>query len=121
MCLAAQRRRGPDHIPALSARRRDMIIVNALGGLSNPNGAQDPDEKVRNLILHPRVIQDARRSGMTVVNQTIGYVSGPKDPFEESIRDIGFWQARFRAHPRDWFRSFPGTISFEPIAKERSA
>jgi membrane dipeptidase len=87
--------------PALSSRSDGMLIVNALGGLSDPNGSPPPDKEARNPVLNPRVIQDARTSGMTVVNETIGYVAGPKDPFTETVRDIGFWYTRLRAHPED--------------------
>jgi len=41
---------------------------------------------------------------MDVVNVTIGYVAGPMEPFEHSIRQIGFWEARLNAHRDTLFK-----------------
>jgi len=73
------------------------IIVNALGGLGDPNRASDalvPE-------LTPRVLAEAHASGLTAVNITLGYVSGPDDPFEASVRDIAATDALVRKHERD--------------------
>lgn len=91
-------------IPAAAQpRRRGMLIVNALGGLSNPNAPRGQGAVPRDprRLIEPRVIADARASGMNVVNTTIGYVAGEGDPFERTMRDIGLWQARFRAQAAD--------------------
>ena len=74
-----------------------MIVVNALGGLENPNlalgrpfaGAVDtaaPD-------VDDRAIADARASGLTAVNITLGYVAGPMDPFDYTMATIAVWDA----------------------------
>jgi len=73
------------------------IIVNALGGLDDPN--RGSDELVPEFT--PRVLTEAHASGLTAVNITLGYVSGPDDPFEASVRDIAATDARVRAHDRD--------------------
>lgn len=73
------------------------IIINALGGLDDPNRGSDalvPE-------LSPRVLAEAHASGLTAVNITLGYVSGPDDPFEASVRDIAATDALVRAHERD--------------------
>jgi membrane dipeptidase len=73
------------------------IIINALGGLGDPNRASDalvPE-------LTPRVLAEAHASGLTAVNITLGYVSGPDDPFEASVRDIAATDALVRKHERD--------------------
>ncbi|MHA6204043.1 dipeptidase [Dyella soli] len=73
------------------------IIINALGGLDDPNRASDalvPE-------LTPRVLAEAHASGLTAVNITLGYVSGPADPFEASVRDIAATDALVRANQRD--------------------
>lgn len=73
------------------------IIVNALGGLGDPNRASDalvPE-------LTPRVLAEAHASGLTAVNITLGYVSGPDDPFEASVRDIAATDTLVRKHERD--------------------
>jgi membrane dipeptidase len=73
------------------------IIINALGGLDDPNRGSDglvPE-------LTPRVLAEAHASGLTAVNITLGYVSGPDDPFEASVRDIAATDALVRQHDRD--------------------
>jgi len=77
-----------------------MLVVNALGGFEDPNPptALTPHQGP---ILSPRLIADARASGMNVVNQTIGYVAGDGDPFEDTMREIATWEARFAAMPGD--------------------
>lgn len=75
----------------------NWIVINALGGLSDPN--------VRDSSLvpafGPRVLTEARASGITAVNITLGYVAGPDDPFEASVRDIAETDRLLRDHPRD--------------------
>ncbi len=74
------------------AARRSPLVINALGGLSDPNvsGSAPPDMK--------RVIRDALASGMDAVNITLGYVSGKNEPFEESVNEIAEWDAIVRAN-----------------------
>ncbi|MES2443216.1 MAG: membrane dipeptidase [Pseudomonadota bacterium] len=73
------------------------IIVNALGGLDDPNplARRDPSD------LGPRVLAEARASGLTMVNVTLGYVAGPKEPFEASVREIAATDMLIRKSPRD--------------------
>lgn len=91
--------------PALAASRDafdDMIVVNALGGLGDPNRPVDglvPE-------MTARIIDDARMSGVTAVNITLGYISGPADPFEASVRDIAAADALFRDHVGEFVRVF---------------
>ncbi|MET3651473.1 dipeptidase [Dyella japonica] len=73
------------------------VIINALGGLGDPNLGSDalvPE-------LTPRVLAEAHASGLTAVNITLGYVSGPEDPFEASVRDIAATDALVREHTHD--------------------
>lgn len=74
-----------------------MIVINALGGLGDPN---QPSE---GLVpeLSARVLREAHLSGVTAVNITLGYVSGDKEPFEYSVRDIARTDALIRSHDRD--------------------
>ena len=78
-----------------ASRRR--LVVNALGGLDDPNIESD------SLVprLTPRVLAEAHASGLTAVNVTLGYVSGDEDAFEASVRDIAATDALLRAHERD--------------------
>src|SRR5436309_5586827 len=87
-------------------RRREMLIVNALGGFENPN--RWPEDKsgagiegITRGPLEPRILADARASGMNAVNITLGYVAGPMDPFEYSVAEIGACDARLRIHSHD--------------------
>ncbi|MBS0333379.1 MAG: membrane dipeptidase, partial [Proteobacteria bacterium] len=85
--------------PAAAAAASDPIagwtVINALGGLSDPN---HPEAKSAT----PRMIADAHASGETAVNITLGYVFGPtKDPYQETLKDIAESDADIRAHARD--------------------
>jgi membrane dipeptidase len=89
--------RGAEAQGVAAAAADGGIIVNALGGLGDPNRASDalvPE-------LTPRVLAEAHASGLTAVNITLGYVSGPDDPFEASVRDIAATDALVRKHERD--------------------
>ena len=75
----------------------DLLIVNALGGFGDPN--RPPGTGPRRRELEPRVLADARASGMDAVNVTLGYVAGEMEPFEYTVGEIAFWDSRLRAHP----------------------
>ena len=114
--LAASRGSAAGEAPA-RPRGRDqtlsgMLIVNALGGLEDPN-LKDPAGSV----LEPRVLRDAHESGLTAVNVTLGYVSGDADPFEQSVRDVAQMDARLRAGAKDLLKVY----SAEDILHARSA
>ncbi len=93
----------PGLVSAATTPDTDMIIVNALGGLSNPNATPADAEagESKRRPFEPRVIADARASGVTAINCTIGYVAGNMEPFEHSIKEIGLWDSRLRRHPDD--------------------
>ncbi|WHO38566.1 membrane dipeptidase [Sphingobium sp. AP49] len=76
---------------------KDMIVINALGGLGDPN--QPADTLVPQ--FSPRVLAEAHASGLTAVNITIGYVSGSDDPFVQSVREVAETDAQVRANSRD--------------------
>ena len=73
------------------AQPRDLLIVNALGEFGDPNA--DGGE-----LLSPRVLADARASGLNAVNVTLGYVAGNTEPYANTITDISLWDARLNAH-----------------------
>jgi membrane dipeptidase len=80
-----------------SAKTSGMMVINTLGGLSDPNHPGDglvPE-------FSPRVIAEAHASGLTAVNITLGYVAGPEDPYEYSVRDIAATDALVRKHADD--------------------
>jgi membrane dipeptidase len=76
---------------------RDLVIVNALGGLDDPNREASGDPRATS----DRIIGDARASGLTAVNVTLGHVAGNEEPFEQTVREIARWDARLRSRPDD--------------------
>ena len=100
--------------PPVQARSpviRDMIIINALGGLSNQNLWVESRSSQRkgeggNLIkrmrsVDARAINDTHASGTTAINVTLGYVSGPEAPYEYTIKDIAEWNSIIREQRAD--------------------
>jgi membrane dipeptidase len=86
---------------------RNMMIVNALGDLEDPNPAlaakssKGPAAAVQGVDPHAineRALRDALASGLTAINITLGYVSGDMEPFEYTISEIGRWDALIRAN-----------------------
>jgi membrane dipeptidase len=45
-------------------------------------------------------IRDALASNMIAVNQTLGYVFGDDEPFEQTVHDIGVWDELIRRSPQ---------------------
>jgi membrane dipeptidase len=82
-------------------RPRDMLIVNALGGFENPNRVEVDEDTAMPRRIEPRLLADAHASGMDAVNITLGYVAGPMEPFDYTLRQIGIWNARLRNHEAD--------------------
>ena len=81
------------------------LIVNALGGIEDPNVAltrpsNDNPLAVEAPDVTPRALRDALASGVSAVNVTLGYVGGPGDPFELTVRGIALWDEVVRAHPQ---------------------
>jgi len=84
---------------------RDAVIVNALGGLENPNPA-DPKAETKSASLDDRVLRDAHASGLTAVNVTLGYVAGDMEPFEVTVRGIAEMDALIRRYAQDLFKVY---------------
>ncbi|MFT7458513.1 MAG: membrane dipeptidase [Planctomycetota bacterium] len=90
---------------------KDMILINALGGMSNQNSWIDYVEKhsdsigkasiIRMRSVDDRAINDTHTSGTTAINATLGYVAGPEEPYEYTINDIAEWNAIIRQYPDD--------------------
>jgi membrane dipeptidase len=99
-----------------SARMRDpalgnITIINALGGLDDPN---HPDSGPA--IITPRILADAHASGEAAVNVTVGYVSGPeKDPYEFTLADVSHWDRLIRENAADLLK----VLSVDDIAKAK--
>jgi membrane dipeptidase len=86
--------------PAVAAAAADPIagltVINALGGLIDPNTPDLP-----HVLMTPRILADAHASGMTAVNCTFGFVAGPEEPFESTVADVAYWDRLVRENPRD--------------------
>lgn len=97
-CAAAS----PKLATGATASKNGMIVINALGGLGDPNHPGDgnvPD-------ISPRVLAEAHASGLTAVNVTLGYVAGPFDPYEYSVNEIAATDALVRAHSGDLMKVY---------------
>jgi membrane dipeptidase len=88
--------------PAL-ARAEGPIVINALGGLSNPNlqigrkpGAATD---MLNLEVDARGLADAKASGLTAVNVTLGYVAGDFEPYPYTLQTIDAWDRLLADNP----------------------
>ena len=71
------------------------LVINGLGGLDDTDpgpgtASQDP--------WGPQLFRDLKASRLTALNQTVGHVFGPGEPFEETVRDIARYQRRIRSH-----------------------
>ncbi len=71
-------------------------VVNALGGLGDPNHPADGPATIS-----PRMLADAHASGMAAVNQTLGYVFGTEKPYESTLEDIKHWDGLVAANAKD--------------------
>ena len=77
-----------------------LVVINALGGLEDPNPRRltEPVSDVPS--ISARALADARASGVTAMNVTIGYVFGAEDPFTQTVRAVSQWDALFVEHAR---------------------
>lgn len=77
------------------------LVINTLGGLDDPNLHPSTAAQGADLGVDARSIADAHASGVTAMNLTIGYVFGPGDPFEQTVRDVARWDRLVASHARD--------------------
>lgn len=83
------------------------IVVNALGGLDNPNAPASVSasgqlvQTAGQLSIDPRALEEAKASGLTAVNITLGYTSGDADPYEFTLDELDVWDDVIDAHTQD--------------------
>jgi membrane dipeptidase len=85
------------------------IVINNLGSVDNPNRYWDDDGAAsiqgpgqeRRYNLDARVLRDLHASGTTALNLTIGYVAGPMEPFEHSVREVAHWNQLIKHNSND--------------------
>jgi membrane dipeptidase len=100
--------------PANTVNIENMIVINALGGLSNQNlwatSQSNKNESVgkssirRMRSIDSRAIKDTHDSGTTAINATLGYVAGPGEPYEYTINDIAEWNSIILQYPNDFLK-----------------
>ncbi|MBR7831401.1 membrane dipeptidase [Actinospica sp. MGRD01-02] len=85
--------------------RTGYPIVNALGALENPNAAAETAgsllQSSDDMVVDARAIADAKASGMTAVNITLGYTLGDLPAYEHTLHELDVWDAHLAAHPED--------------------
>ncbi len=80
-------------LPALAAAPGRQLIIDALGGIDNINLSFEQREDPETFGIDARALADAKASGLTAFNMTIGYVFGAGDPYEKSLADTRAWKA----------------------------
>jgi membrane dipeptidase len=72
---------------------RDALVVDACGAVGN--GGREPD--------HPTLTNDevteAKKSGMTLVNYTVGTVGSYANDYNLTIDNIAYWDREIASHP----------------------
>ncbi|MGH8291131.1 MAG: dipeptidase [Steroidobacteraceae bacterium] len=74
-----------------------LTVINALGALEDPN--QNGEHGLP--AISSRVLTDARASGMTAVNITLGYIAGPAEPFQSTVASVARWDRAIREHSQE--------------------
>lgn len=85
--------------PALARKRPRPFVINALGGLFDPNTEHPSEAQIAAHYLEPRAIADAREAGLAAINLTLGHVFGEGEPFSATIDDIAWWSEAIRLRP----------------------
>ena len=80
-------------LPALAAQPARPLIIDALGGIDNINLSFERREDPETFGIDARALADAKASGLTAFNMTIGYVFGAGDPYQKSLADTRAWNA----------------------------
>lgn len=89
-------------VPNLAWGKERRMIINALGGIENPNLAlarpPGDDTVPRDMDIDARALADLRTAGVAAVNVTLDYVAGPEDPYEASLKSIAAWDTVLADH-----------------------
>ena len=103
---------------------RQRIIVNSLGELNNPNAVAEIKRdsgvpRAESTNVDPRAIADARTSGLTALNLTLGYVAGDMDPFVHTVREVALWDRRIHANSADLLKVYTAKDILRAHAENR--
>lgn len=91
--------------PSPSSAGNNPLLINMLGGIGNPNLRLDPQHKSSGAVgssyalIDARAIRELLASGTSAINQTLGHVAGPVEPFEYTVAEIAAWNRIIDAHP----------------------
>jgi membrane dipeptidase len=85
---------------ATDPRARRPIIIDALGGIDNPNRPHAEQDDPNAIGIDARSFADARAAGLSAFNMTIGFVFGKDDPYEQSLREVAAWDAFIRRNDK---------------------
>ncbi|WP_042378240.1 dipeptidase [Streptacidiphilus melanogenes] len=86
-----------------SPHRPGFPIVNALGALDNPNAAPEAAAQLQQtsaeLVIDARALAEAKASGLSAVNITLGYTLGDLPPYRHTLRELDVWDEIIAARP----------------------
>ena len=85
--------------PAYARKKKRPFVINALGGLGNPNGGPFGEKEIAAHYLDPRPIADAGKANLAAINLTLGHVFGEGDPFADTVDDLSWWAEAIRLRP----------------------
>lgn len=73
---------------------RDAFVVDACGAIGNGNALD-----AKHPLLEDREMADAKRSGVTLVNYTVGTVGSYTNDYRKTLDNISFWDEEFAKRP----------------------
>lgn len=89
-------------VPALAAGGARPLIIDALGGIDNMNlPATRREDEATDFGIDRRSMADAKASGLSAFNMTIGYVFGAGDPYQKTVDDVRAWNALIQRKSAD--------------------
>jgi membrane dipeptidase len=106
---------------------KHRLIINALGALDDPNPNPEralptqssPISDPQPTEFTERVLRDAHASGLSAVNLTLGFVAGPEEPFEFTVRDVARMDAIIRRQSKDVLKVLTTADILRAQAEER--
>jgi len=75
--------------------KQHRIVIDALGDIANEN-LSEAEQEGPNQGIDARALADAKASGLSAFNHTLGYVFGDQEPYEFTVRQIALWDSLIR-------------------------
>jgi membrane dipeptidase len=98
----ADTRSVPTGTPSWRGRYRDAVVVDACGV---PGRTDTPDFRA----LESGELADIKTSGLTALNLTVGSVGSYANDYDQTLRNIAFWDGQIAAHPDTLMKLTRGT------------